>query len=528
MPERADVSGSAGVPASEPALPGPARQGSVADAPPADRLPGTLAELAAATGLRFRLELHDGDRSRVLHDSLGVSDADATDHDSWRLDDGAELRASFAAPTGPGDRSLRELLAAFAPALVRMERDLRFFNRELASRFGEVELLTSAAETLGAGLALERGVQHLLHDLSDVVEASKAEMWTVDENEERLVRFASSDRTASRAVLDLRIHRGPMFEVCRSAESRTFDDERGAELLIPVRRSAGHGLTGALGLVRVRRPVGKGFGSTDRKLVAAIAGQIGAAFENRRLSDESLERERMLVELELAHHLQLKLLPEVADFADIADIAARCEPAESVGGDFYHLFRLDGGRLGVMLGDVSSHGYSAGLIMALTMSAASLVVRERDHPAAALRGIHQELVRKLESTDMYMTLCYAVLDRAEGRLRYANAGHPHAFRIGPASADRLEALNPPLGLAEFGQYEEREFAWTAGRDTLLMFTDGLSETMRADRLWSDELILDAVRSHADAPSADLLEALFELASSGDALPADDRTALVLK
>lgn len=530
MPEPDDVPRLAGTPSPEPSEPppGPTRQGGVAGAPSTDRLTGTLAELAASTGLRFRLELRDSDGSRVLHDSLGVPDEDVADHESWRLDDGAELRASFAAPTGPGDRSLRDLLAAFAPALVRMERDLRFFNRELASRFGEVELLTSAAETLGAGLALERGVQHLLRDLAEVVDASNAEVWTVDEDEERLVRFASSDRSASRVVLDLGLHRGPMVDVCRRAEPRLLDDERGAELLVPVRRSAGHGLTGALGLVRVRRAPGRGFGSTDRKLVAAIAGQIGAAFENRRLSDESLERERMLVELELAHHLQLKLLPEVADFADIADIAARCEPAESVGGDFYHLFRLEGGRLGVMLGDVSSHGYSAGLIMALTMSAASLVVRERDHPAAALRGIHQELVRKLESTEMYMTLCYAVLDADGSRLRYANAGHPHAFRIGPESADRLEALNPPLGLAEFGQYEEREFAWTPGRDTLLMFTDGLSETMGADRLWSDELILEAVRRHADSPSAGLLDALFELAAAGDALPADDRTALVLK
>lgn len=518
---------SAGLPISGPDA-DPARRREVGGAPAADRLPGTLAELAAATGLRFRLELQDGGRSRTLHDSLGASDGETVDQEAWRLDDGAELRASFAAPTGPGDRSLRNLLAAFAPALVRLERDLRFFSRELAARFGEVELLTSAAETLGAGLALERGVQRLLRDLAGVMQAERVEMWTVDEDDERLVRFAGSDPATGRAVIDLRLHRGPLVEVCRGAEPRTVADERGAELLIPVRRTAGHGLTGALGLLRVRRGGDAGFDAADRKLVTAIAGQVGAAFENRRLSDESLERERMLVELELAHHLQLKLLPEVADFADIADIAARCEPAESVGGDFYHLFRLDGGRLGVMLGDVSSHGYSAGLIMALTMSAASLVVRERDHPAAALRGIHQELVRKLESTDMYMTMCYAVLDADAGRLRYANAGHPHAFRIGPDSADRLEALNPPLGLAEFGQYEERQLDWTPGEDTLLMLTDGLSETLRADRLWSDELIIDAVRKHADAPAAGLLAALFALATAGDALPADDRTALVLK
>jgi phosphoserine phosphatase RsbU/P len=145
-----------------------------------------------------------------------------------------------------------------------------------------------------------------------------------------------------------------------------------------------------------------------------------------------------------------------------------------------------------------------------------------------LRGIHHELVRKLESTDMYMTLCYVVLDPTRNRLRYANAGHPHAFRVGPVVADRLEALNPPLGIAEFDTYGERELSWYPGKDTLLLFTDGLSETMRIDRIWSDDLILEAVRRYAAAPAEDLLDELFAIASPADTPAADDRTALVLK
>ena len=495
-----------------------------------DRLPGLLSEVAAATGLRFRLVLRDGGPARILHDSLGSPEpGPKTDHrESWALDDGAELDAMFAPPGGAVDASLRKLLRIFAPAMVRMERERRFFNRELAARYGEVELLTSAAETLGAGLALERGIQRLLRDLAEIVNATVAEMWAVESGEARLVRYASSSPGASRAMIDLELNRGPLSEACRRVEVLALADETGSELLMPVRRSVAQGLAGALGVVRMRRERGVGFAPSERKLIAALAGQIGAAFENRRLSDESLERERMMVELELAHHLQLKLLPECGDFADCADIAARCEPAESVGGDFYHLFRLGGGRIGLMLGDVSSHGYSAGLIMALTMSAASLVVREQDRPGDVLRGIHHELVRKLESTDMYMTLCYAVLDPAGDRLCYANAGHPHAFRIGPTTADRLEALNPPLGLAEFGQYQEREMEWSTGRDTLLMYTDGLSETMRADELWSDQLFLETVRAAADAPARELVDRLFAIASSSGSLAADDRTALVLK
>jgi len=239
-------------------------------------------------------------------------------------------------------------------------------------------------------------------------------------------------------------------------------------------------------------------------------------------------QERMLVELELAHHLQMKLLPDLRDFQGVADVAARCEPAESVGGDFYHLFRLPGDRLGVMLGDVSSHGYSAGLIMALTMSAASITVREQEEPANVLRAIHHELVRKLESTEMYMTICYAVLDPTTGRLLYANAGHPHAYHLSSDGVHRLEALNPPLGIAEFDSYAQREMRWSRGHDMLLMFTDGVSECLETDRLWSDERLTSMALERADAGAQEVLDRLFELASAPGGVAADDRTALVVK
>ncbi|MFQ5528895.1 MAG: PP2C family protein-serine/threonine phosphatase [Gemmatimonadota bacterium] len=491
-----------------------------------ERLRRLLDDFSVA-GLRFRLVLMDGVSEVVLHDGLGTVSAD-TQEDVWSVAEDLTIRATVAETSDAAEIKLRKLLASLVPDALRMERELLFFSRELAGRYGEVDLLTSVGETLGSGIVLERGVVKLLAELVGVMDASAAELWTADGDESHLARVAASHPSAEAATIDLKLSGSPLAEVFRGQVAKSSAAENQAELLVPVGRSPNHGLAGSMGVLRVVRPQDRMFRQSDMRLVTAIASQIGAAFENRRLIGESVERERMLVELELAHHLQLKLLPQVTDFTDCADIAARCEPAESVGGDFYHLFRLGEGRLGVMLGDVSSHGYSAGLIMALTMSAASLVVRESDRPGDVLRGIHHELVRKLESTDMYMTLCYVVLDPTRNRLRYANAGHPHAFRIGPAVADRLDALNPPLGIAEFDAYEERELSWYPGKDTLLLFTDGLSETIRADRLWSDDIIIEAVRNHLNADAGVLLEELFTIASPGDAQLADDRTALVLK
>src|SRR5207244_9496151 len=106
------------------------------------------------------------------------------------------------------------------------------------------------------------------------------------------------------------------------------------------------------------------FTAGDRKLVAAIANQIVAAIENARLVEQDLSQQRGRRELELAHDLQPKLLPSPAVLASKADVAAHCRPAESVGGDFYNLLSLHGERIGVMIGDVASHGFSAALMMA--------------------------------------------------------------------------------------------------------------------------------------------------------------------
>ena len=416
------------------------------------------------------------------------------------------------------------------------ELEARFFSSELADRYEEIDLLTSVGETLGSVIHLERAAGRLLERLGDVLNSDCAAVWLPDENGAlgRLAAGGSAatelteepaagarewiDRALQMQMAQIRPRRGP----AREEADRTL-------LAVPLRHSALHGNTLPLGVLVARgREARDTFSQADIKLAATVAAQLAAAIENDRLSRESLVQERMLVELELAHHLQLKLLPDLDDFAGVADVAGRCEPADSVGGDFYHLFRLPRNRLGVMLGDVSSHGYSAGLIMALTMSAASITVREREDPSEVLRGIHHELVRKLESTEMYMTLCYAVLDPGAGRIQYANAGHPHAFRISATGAQRLDALNPPLGIAEFDAYSQKEVEWTQGTDMLLMFTDGISECLDSDRMWSDERLTQMAMDSSGASAQEVLDRVFELAQPPGGVAADDRTALVVK
>src|SRR5262249_28151279 len=236
-------------------------------------------------------------------------------------------------------------------------------------------------------------------------------------------------------------------------------------------------------------------------------------------------------ELELAHDLQLKLLPLPSVIATKADVAARCRPAESVGGDFYNLLNLHGERMGVMIGDVSSHGFGAALIMALAMAASGIHAETAESPHEALRRLETSLAEELADTEMFLTLCYAVVDPAVGTLTYANAGHPHAFLVATETGvvTRLEATRPPLGLGNGGQ--ERTVPCERGKAILCLFTDGLADARgpTGDR-FGEQRVLNHIVNPRARPARHMLEAVFTdiAAFTGGAPANDDRTLVLLK
>jgi sigma-B regulation protein RsbU (phosphoserine phosphatase) len=274
------------------------------------------------------------------------------------------------------------------------------------------------------------------------------------------------------------------------------------------------------------------FTSGDRKLVAAIANQIGAALENARLVARDMSQQGMRRELELARDLQLKLLPSPLVIAARADVAVRCRQAESVGGDLYNLLNLPGDRIGVIIGDVTSHGFGAALIMALVMAASGIHAEAGDSPSAALERLEQSLKEELNRTEMFLTLVYAVVDPRAGRLTYANAGHPHAFVVdgSTGTAARLDATRTPLGVGAAPSTDEAR-PWRRGRDILCLFTDGIADAAsESGARFGEERVLAHVRALHARPAREILEAIYtEVAAfTGGGRASDDRTVVLLK
>ena len=237
---------------------------------------------------------------------------------------------------------------------------------------------------------------------------------------------------------------------------------------------------------------GDRFTLDDRKLVSAVANQVGAAVENARLVERDAQQQRLQRELELAHDLQLKLLPSPAVLQGDAEVAARCLPADSVGGDFYTFSRLGQGRVGVMLGDVASHGFSAALVMALVMAAAGIHAASSDTPDETLTALLDSLSSELARTEMHFSVFYGVLDPANRppgvRQCRASARVPRSASGAP---ERLEATAPPLGLAAAGNIQRRQVPWSPGNDLLVLWTDGLVDARNeAGEPFGEQRLLD--------------------------------------
>lgn len=427
------------------------------------------------------------------------------------------------------------------------EREARSAARELSERYEEINLLYFISEILGSVLSVPDAAHWILSEVADVLGARRASLWVYHQHDQTLSLAAavgeegltgpipvddpdSATAWVFREKQPLNIERGGLHNRPQVLEPRPQGRE--AFLSVPINYTPPEGGTRTVGVITlVGRKANVRFSAGDARLLAAIASQVGAALETQRLVQESLRQERMVRELELAHDLQMKLLPDSSQFHGDGQLAARCAPAESVGGDFYQLFRLSGDRLGVMIGDVSGHGFSAALIMALTMSAAAIYAQESAPPAQLLQRIHQALIKELESTEMYVTLFYCVLDPAAQQITYANAGHPHAFRVGEdGSVKRLSATDPPLGMSPFEEYGEDVVAWKAKEDLVVLFTDGLSDAFcEKSSVGGEKNLITEIVANRNRHPQEILDMLFEAAENATLnIPPDDRTAIIVR
>ncbi|MEA2229122.1 MAG: hypothetical protein QOF04_2752 [Solirubrobacteraceae bacterium] len=184
-----------------------------------------------------------------------------------------------------------------------------------------------------------------------------------------------------------------------------------------------------------------------------------------------LEREHHVAST-LQHDLLPQTLPELPGLSLAAHFRAGGQGIE-VGGDWYDVIPLSGGRVGLVVGDVAGRGVAAAARMGQLRSVARAYALEGHSPAAFAQRMN--VYHRALSPDELTTIVYAVIEPDRERLRFVNAGHPPPMLVTESGeADLLYGVTPPLGVSEIPVHPETVVDFPAGA-SLVLYTDGLIE-----------------------------------------------------
>ena len=243
------------------------------------------------------------------------------------------------------------------------------------------------------------------------------------------------------------------------------------------------------------------FGREHVEVLTLLANMAAVKITNARLIEAEQKSQRMAQELATATRIQRTLLPEPPPLAGWT-VDARLETCHEVGGDLYDFHVRADGKLVFLLGDVSGKGMGAALLMSLALSSLRTLYDMCTDPAELVSRLNAVMYR---STDRgrFVTLFVGILDPADGRLNYVNAGHNPPVLMHAGGTQRLEAGGVPVGVLENAGFERGEAIIEPG-GLLTVFTDGIPEADRGGEMFEEDRLLELLMAGVREPSLDVL------------------------
>lgn len=284
------------------------------------------------------------------------------------------------------------------------------------------------------------------------------------------------------------------------------------------------------------------FKKDDLEILVAVAGQAALTYESARLLASYVEKQKQDNEMVIAANVQRALLPDGYPKVAGYEFFTAYEAAQAVGGDYYDIIPLSGGKICLAFGDVAGKGVPASLVMSRLSSAVRTTVEFVDVANEAVTRINNHMCAKAVE-GRFVTFVLVILDTVNHTLSLANAGHmsPMIRRVDGTIEEFDDASTGiPLGVMEGFEFELLQRPISAG-ETVVIYTDGVSEAMnpngdlytidRLRQLVSDSparstqmgpLIRADVKKHANGrpQNDDITLMVFGRSAAGDPLTTD--------
>lgn len=297
-------------------------------------------------------------------------------------------------------------------------------------------------------------------------------------------------------------------------------------LLAHAARNIGKGnLNSAMPTIKTEDEIGQ-LNSAIQRMQIELKGYI------QNLKDTTAAKEKIESELQIARDIQQSIIPKIFPpfpERESIELFAILEPARDVGGDLYDFFFVDDNNLCITIGDVSGKGVPASLFMAITRTLLRARMDKNAKVEDVISAMNNELCMENDNA-MFVTLFLGILNVETGKLKYCNAGHnlPYIRKIDGEIEELKGTHGTPLGAMPDIPYGSSEITLDH-KDTLLLYTDGVSESIDKNEKQFSEARIQKILSESEDPDPRVIihKVLTELEEFvGDADPFDDVTMLV--
>jgi serine phosphatase RsbU (regulator of sigma subunit) len=384
-----------------------------------------------------------------------------------------------------GDGSVqRTNILVLLDFLIRNEAEKKSLANEVLDRYRELHLLYRLSEKLSSSLEPEVIAKTALNEVCPLIQAAGG-LIILDRARGGGRKVIATCGKIYTIRLDLphaeniieRVSQTGVAEIANDVTTSDYFEEEGSEevslLCAPLKTEKR--ISGIIILVNdPARP----FTAGELKLVTAIAMQTAPAIEIAYLHQLELEKERMDMDLKMAHQVQSGLLPRRMPEMAGWRVAAHWQPAREVSGDFYEFLEFPKGQYGFAIADVTDKGMPAALVMANTRSVlravSAVASRSKDISPGRLLSRANNVLCQDMPMNMFTTCFLVVLEPETGRIVFANAGHNLPYLRTARGVQELNSRGMPLGLFRNTVYEEHEAVISPG-ESLLMYSDGLVE-----------------------------------------------------
>jgi serine phosphatase RsbU (regulator of sigma subunit) len=254
------------------------------------------------------------------------------------------------------------------------------------------------------------------------------------------------------------------------------------------------------------------------------------AIERSRRDRAERELRATSEEFRIAQKIQQRLFPTEAPCLPGFDIAGAVYPATATAGDYFDYIPLRGDCLGIVVGDVSSHGMGPALVMAETRSCLRTLAQSHDDVGEMLTRANRLLA--CDSDDLhYVTLALARLEPKTRRMTYASAGQRGYLFDAAGNVQALDATSAPLGIDKEMCVPVAPAVILEPGQMLVFFTDGVVEAeSHGHARFGVPRVMQLIRSERDKPAAQIVAAIYQAVCDfrGHGSQLDDITAVVVK